>query len=130
MWVGENSAIPNRFGIRAALFDRLREIHASLIRWPGGCFADSYDWMDGVGPIADRPVRTNFWEVDPDAARLHEQGPLIFETNRFGTNEFMRFCQLSGAQPARAQLRSLGRVLPLVRGQHGAGKDAGQRRVC
>lgn len=108
VWVGENSTIPNRYGIRAELIDRLKDIRVPVIRWPGGCFADSYDWMDGVGPIANRPARTNFWEVDPDAARLHEQGPQIFETNRFGTNEFMRFCQLTGAQPyLAANVRSL-----------------------
>jgi len=108
VWVGPESKIPNQYGIRTELIDKLRRIHVPVIRWPGGCFADSYDWMDGIGPAAKRPTRTNFWEVDPDAARLHEQGKQIFETNAFGTNEFMRFCQLTGAQPYLAvNLRSL-----------------------
>jgi alpha-N-arabinofuranosidase len=108
VWVGEDSKIPNRHGIRAELLDRLKDIHVPVIRWPGGCFADSYDWMDGVGEPSKRPTRTNFWEVDPDAARLHEKGAQIFEPNQFGTNEFMRFCKLSGAQPYLAvNLRSL-----------------------
>ena len=72
------------------------------------CFADTYDWMDGIGPRAQRPTRTNFWEVDHDAERLHEQGKQIFEPNQFGTNEFMRLCSLTGAQPYLAvNLRSL-----------------------
>ena len=54
-------------------------------------------------PASKRPRRTNFWEVDPDAARLHEKGPQIFETNEFGTNEFMRFCKLTGAQSRISQ---------------------------
>ena len=67
---------------------------APVIRWPGGCFADSYDWRDGVGPREQRPTRTNFW-IDPKAP----DGPQKWEPNTFGTNEFVRFCQLSGAQP-------------------------------
>jgi alpha-N-arabinofuranosidase len=74
VWVGLDSKIPNRFGIRSALVDRLKEISIPIIRWPGGCFADSYDWKDGVGPTSSRPKRTNFWETDPDAARLHLKG--------------------------------------------------------
>jgi alpha-N-arabinofuranosidase len=86
----------------------MKEIQVPIVRWPGGCFADSYDWKDGVGPVSERPVRTNFWEVDPDAARLHEKGPQVFEPNTFGTNEFMRFCKLVGAEPyLAANLRSL-----------------------
>lgn len=108
VWVGENSKIPNVHGIRKALIDRLKEIHVPVIRWPGGCFADSYDWKDGVGPAAQRPARTNFWEVDPDARRLHEKGLQIFDTNAFGTDEFVRFCKLTGAEPYfAANLRSL-----------------------
>lgn len=108
IWVGEDSKIPNHFGIRSRLIDMLNQIKVPVIRWPGGCFADTYDWTDGVGPRAQRPTRTNFWEVDHDAERLHEQGKQIFEPNQFGTNEFMRLCSLTGAQPYLAvNLRSL-----------------------
>jgi alpha-N-arabinofuranosidase len=106
VWVGEKSKIPNQYGIRSQLVDMMKQIHVPLIRWPGGCFADSYDWKDGIG--AKRPRRTNFWEVDHDAFRLHDQGPQLFESNEFGTNEFIRFCRLTGAQPyLAANLRSL-----------------------
>jgi alpha-L-arabinofuranosidase len=108
VWVGPNSKIPNKFGIRNALVDRLKEIAVPIIRWPGGCFADSYDWKDGVGPRASRPKRTNFWETEPDAARLHLKGLQVFEPNSFGTNEFIQFCRLSGAEPyIAANIRSL-----------------------
>jgi alpha-N-arabinofuranosidase len=108
VWVGPKSKIPNQYGIRSELIKRMNQIHVPILRWPGGCFADSYDWKDGIGPQASRPRRTNFWEVDPDAERLHEQGPQIFEPNTFGTDEFMRFCQLTSAQPyLAANLRSL-----------------------
>ncbi len=108
VWVGEDSKIPNVNGIRKALVDALKRIKAPVIRWPGGCFADSYDWKDGIGPAARRPARTNFWEVDPDAKRFNERGIQLFDTNAFGTNEFVRFCHLSGAEPyLAANLRSL-----------------------
>jgi alpha-N-arabinofuranosidase len=107
VWVGEQSRIPNRYGIRKELVERMNQIHVPILRWPGGCFADSYDWKDGIGPVAQRPKRTNFWEVDPDAARLHGKGAQVIEPNEFGTNEFMRFCQLTKAEPYLAvNLRS------------------------
>jgi alpha-N-arabinofuranosidase len=108
VWVGEKSKIRNQGGIRSELIDRMKQIHVPVIRWPGGCFADSYDWKDGIGPEAKRPKRTNFWEGDHDAARLHEKGAQIFEPNLFGTDEFNHFCKLVGAEPyIAANLRSL-----------------------
>ncbi|HZQ52693.1 MAG TPA: alpha-L-arabinofuranosidase C-terminal domain-containing protein [Bryobacteraceae bacterium] len=108
VWVGKDSKVPNIGGIRKALVEALRRIKAPVIRWPGGCFADSYDWRDGIGPTDRRPTRTNFWEVDPDARRLHEKGVQLFDTNAFGTNEFMQFCKLSQAEPYVAgNVRSL-----------------------
>ncbi|MFC5861585.1 alpha-N-arabinofuranosidase [Acidicapsa dinghuensis] len=108
IWVGEDSKIPHQRGIRSALVEHMRQIKAPVIRWPGGCFADSYDWRDGIGPAAKRPRRTNFWEVDGDLARLKEKGAQVFEPNSFGTDEFMRFCKLCGAEAyLAANLRSL-----------------------
>ncbi len=94
VWVGANSSIPNVDGIRKELIDNLRKIKAPVIRYPGGCFADSYDWHDGIGPSDRRPKRTNFWGgSDP---------------NQFGTNEFVHFCKLVGAEPyLAANVRSL-----------------------
>ena len=107
IWVGENSKIPNVGGIRKALVDHMRQLHAPVIRWPGGCFADSYNWRDGVGPRAQRPVRTNFWDNDSQLCKSAD-GPQKYDPNTFGTAEFMRFCQLCGAQPyLAANVRSL-----------------------
>jgi alpha-L-arabinofuranosidase len=107
IWVGENSKIPNSGGIRKSLIDALQKISSPVIRWPGGCFADSYDWKDGVGPAAKRPRRTNFWAGEP---LVRDQGntPQKYDPNEFGTNEFVQFCKLSGSQPYfAANLRSL-----------------------
>ena len=108
IWVGENSPVANVHGIRKQIVDLMKQIHVPVVRWPGGCFADSYDWRDGIGARKDRPTRTNFWADDPDARRLSGNAVQMYETNAFGTDEFMRFCQLSGAQPYLASnLRSL-----------------------
>lgn len=108
VWVGPNSKIPNDGGVRAALVEALRKIKASVIRWPGGCFADSYDWKDGVGPRDRRPKRTNFWVDSGETHGAGVTGTPYFEDNAFGTDEFLHFCGLSGAQPyLAANLRSL-----------------------
>jgi alpha-N-arabinofuranosidase len=98
IWVGEGSKIPNVDGLRKSLVDDLRAINAPVFRWPGGCFADSYNWRDGVGPRAERPVRTNFW-ADNGFLAKQTGGPAKFDPNTFGTNEFARFCQLAGGKP-------------------------------
>lgn len=107
IWVGEDSKIPNEGGIRKALLERLRQLRVPVIRWPGGCFADSYNWRDGIGPRAQRPVRTNFWDNTTQLCNA-ATGPQKYDPNTFGTAEFMRFCRLCGAQPyLAANVRSL-----------------------
>jgi alpha-L-arabinofuranosidase len=109
IWVGEGSKVPNVGGIRKALVDALRTIDPAVIRWPGGCFADSYDWRDGIGAADKRPRRTDFWaDTRPSLERPPTSGPQRFDPNRFGTNEFMRFCRLVNAAPyIAANVRSL-----------------------
>jgi alpha-N-arabinofuranosidase len=105
VWVGEGSKVPNHGGIRKELVDEMRKIKPAVVRFPGGCFADSYDWRDGIGPRNNRPRRTNFWAFGdpPPAPASHRYDP-----NQFGTNEFVQFCKLIGAQPyLAANLRSL-----------------------
>ena len=55
LWVGENSSIPNVNGVRKDIIDALKHIQIPNLRWPGGCFADEYHWMDGIGPRENRP---------------------------------------------------------------------------
>jgi len=103
IWVGDGSPVPNDGGIRRSLVERLKQIKAPVIRWPGGCFADSYDWRDGIGPRASRATRTNFWVNTKVPA-----SPSQYDPNSFGTVEFARFCKLAGAQPyLAANIRSL-----------------------
>jgi alpha-N-arabinofuranosidase len=107
IWVGPDSKIPNTHGIRKALTDALQKIKSPVIRWPGGCFADSYDWKDGIGPFARRPRRSNLWG---SYSILKDKGniPQKYDPNQFGTNEFVEFCRLAGSQPyLAANMRSL-----------------------
>jgi len=87
IWVGENSPIPNTRGIRNDVVAALKEIDVPVIRWPGGCFADTYHWKDGIGPRSKRPsiVNTNWGGVTED--------------NSFGTHEFLDLCSMLGAEP-------------------------------
>jgi alpha-N-arabinofuranosidase len=85
IWVGTQSTIPNTGGYRKDVLDALRRIKVPVVRWPGGCFADLYNWRDGIGPPATRPVRIN----------VHWGG--VTESNAFGTHEFLNFSELLGA---------------------------------
>ena len=87
VWVGEDSAIPNTRGIRNDVVQALRELKVPVIRWPGGCFADEYHWMDGIGPREKRPSMVN----------THWGG--VTENNHFGTHEFLDLCEQVGAEP-------------------------------
>ena len=87
IWVGKNSPIPNTRGFRNDVLAALKDIHVPVLRWPGGCFADTYHWMDGIGPAEKRPKFVNTtWGG-------------VVEDNSFGTNEFLDFCELLGAEP-------------------------------
>lgn len=87
IWVGEDSEIPNEQGYRVDVLEALRALKVPVLRWPGGCFADEYHWMDGIGPREKRPKMIN----------THWGGTV--EDNSFGTHEFLNFCELLGCEP-------------------------------
>lgn len=89
IWVGEDSEIPNIKGFRLELIEKFKEINPSVIRWPGGCFAETYNWRDGIGPSEKRPTTVNWWYMN--------DGKL--ESNQVGTHEFIDFCNLVNAEP-------------------------------
>jgi len=86
-WVGEDSSIPNTRGIRNDVVKALKDIQIPNLRWPGGCFADEYHWMDGIGPRDKRPKMVN----------THWGG--VVEDNSFGTHEFLDLCGQLGCEP-------------------------------
>jgi alpha-N-arabinofuranosidase len=86
-WVGEDSPVPNTRGIRNDVVQALKDIQIPNLRWPGGCFADEYHWMDGIGPRSRRPKMVN----------THWGG--VTEDNSFGTHEFLDLCEQLGCEP-------------------------------
>src|SRR3712207_5256502 len=60
-YVGENSKIPNTNGVRNDVVAALKTLKIPNLRWPGGCFADTYHWKDGIGPKEKRPTIVNTW---------------------------------------------------------------------
>ncbi len=87
IYVGENSSIPNTDGIRNDVIEAFKKIGMPVLRWPGGCFADTYHWKDGIGDKSKRKKMIN----------IHWGG--VTEDNSFGTHEFMRLCELVGCEP-------------------------------
>ncbi len=86
-WVGYDSEIPNTNGIRNDVVVALKNIAIPNLRWPGGCFADEYHWMDGIGDPVTRPKMVN----------THWGG--VTEDNSFGTHEFLELCEQLGTEP-------------------------------
>ncbi|MEZ4829852.1 MAG: alpha-L-arabinofuranosidase C-terminal domain-containing protein [Bacteroidia bacterium] len=87
-YVGENNTqIPNTAGIRNDVVKALQDLKIPNLRWPGGCFADTYHWKDGIGPKDQRPTIVNQWWGG------------VTEDNSFGTHDFLNMCELLGAEP-------------------------------
>lgn len=86
-YVGEGSTIPNSDGVRNDIIAALKKLKVPNLRWPGGCFADTYHWKDGVGPKDKRPVIVNRWWGG------------VTEDNSFGTHDFLNMCEAIGAEP-------------------------------
>ncbi|MEH6703660.1 MAG: alpha-L-arabinofuranosidase C-terminal domain-containing protein [Galbibacter orientalis] len=86
-YVGEDSNIPNTNGVRTDIIEALKELKVPNLRWPGGCFADTYHWKDGIGAKEDRPTIVNQWWGG------------VTEDNSFGTHDFLNLCEALGAEP-------------------------------
>ena len=81
-----SSKLSDDHGFRKDVLTEVKELGVPVVRYPGGNFISGYHWLDSVGPKKDRPtVLDRAWNS--------------IETNQFGTNEFMDWCQLAGAEP-------------------------------
>ena len=87
-YVGEkNKTIPNTKGVRNDIVTALKKLNIPNLRWPGGCFADTYHWKDGIGAKEKRPKMVNIWWGG------------VTEDNSFGTHEFLDMCELLDTEP-------------------------------
>lgn len=82
----EGSPLADADGYRKDVMEATRQLGVTLLRWPGGNFVSGYNWKDGIGPRAQRPVR-------PEGAWGST------ESNRFGTNEFLNYCERLKVEP-------------------------------
>lgn len=88
IFVGEDERqIAHAKGIRTDVVAALKKLQIPNLRWPGGCFADTYHWKDGIGPKEKRPKIVNSWWGG------------VTEDNSFGTHEFMELCRQLEAEP-------------------------------
>ncbi|MDQ2720211.1 MAG: alpha-N-arabinofuranosidase [Bacteroidota bacterium] len=73
-------------GFRTDVIEATKDLHVSQVRWPGGNFVSGYHWMDGIGPLEKRPKKKDLaWGA--------------IETNRVGTDEFMKWAKEANVQP-------------------------------
>ena len=79
-------------GLRRDVIEACRQLGLPVVRWPGGNYASAYHWEDGIGPRDERPTRLELtWGG--------QEGMSPEEDNRFGTDEFLAWCALTGAEP-------------------------------
>ncbi|MGA2074757.1 MAG: alpha-L-arabinofuranosidase C-terminal domain-containing protein [Terriglobia bacterium] len=86
-WIDSASLMPtdNLGGMRRDVIEALKPLRIPIMRYPGGCFADEFHWMNAIGPRDKRPTTwSDVWqEWDP---------------NDFGIDEFMDFAGELGFQ--------------------------------
>jgi alpha-N-arabinofuranosidase len=80
------SPLADAKGFRTDVAREVKELGVPIVRYPGGNFVSGYNWLDGVGPKAGRPtVLDRAWNS--------------LESNQFGTNDFIEWCGVVGAEP-------------------------------
>jgi len=80
------SPLSDSSGFRKDVMDEVRRLGVPIIRYPGGNFVSGYNWLDGVGPKQDRP-------------RVLDKAWNSLDSNQFGTDEFMAWCNAVGTTP-------------------------------
>ena len=80
------SPLADSNGFRSDVAREVKELGVPIVRYPGGNFVSGYNWLDGVGPKAQRPT-------------VLERAWNSIETNQFGTNEFIDWCRQVGTEP-------------------------------
>ncbi len=95
-WLGVVSIQPKDafHGMRRDVIALLKRLKPGCLRFPGGCYAEFYDWEHGLLPVDQRPPigPTGLWFLLTDTDD--------YDTHEIGIDEFMALCREIGAEPA------------------------------
>jgi alpha-N-arabinofuranosidase len=83
------SKLSDNNGYRKDVSEEIRKLGVPIIRYPGGNFVSGYNWLDGIGPKANRP-------------RVLDKAWNTVNSNEFGTDEFLAWCRLTDTEPLLA----------------------------
>ena len=105
LWIDHPSLMPadNLHGWRKEVVECVRQLKPNIIRFPGGCYADTYHWKNAIGQRDLRTPQGNFvWSNMPidymeTGTRLSNHNRPT-EPNDVGIDEFMQLCELTGTQ--------------------------------
>jgi alpha-N-arabinofuranosidase len=79
------SPLADGHGFRKDFVELVKELKIPVVRWPGGNYVSGYNWEDGIGPKEQRPARLDLaWNQ--------------IENNQMGTDEYVKLCELIGAE--------------------------------
>ena len=73
-------------GFRPDIFNTVKQLNPTCLRWPGGGYVAQYDWRWGIGPQETRKRWDHWMWMD-------------YDQNCFGTDEFIRFCREINTEP-------------------------------
>ena len=85
---------PGHFrGMRRDVVEALKEIGASILRWPGGNFAGEYRWQDMLLPV---DMRAPLQAVTEDETQPYSHG---YDMHEIDTDDYIALCREIGAEP-------------------------------
>jgi alpha-L-arabinofuranosidase len=88
-------------GLRADMVQMLADLKPGFVRFPGGCIvegiylANRYPWKTTIGPIEERGILLNRWNVE----FLHRPTPDYYQSFGLGFYEYFQLCEDLGAEP-------------------------------
>jgi alpha-L-arabinofuranosidase len=92
-WIGAVSVQPadTFHGMRRDVVALLKELGVGVLRYPGGCFAEDYQWQEGLLPVDERP---------PVGKLSHLPYSDGYDFQEINTDDYLALCREIGAQPA------------------------------
>ena len=73
-------------GFRPDIYQAVKELGPTNLRWPGGGYAAQYSWLWGIGPQEERTRWPHLMWMN-------------YDQNSFGTDEFIQLCRQINSEP-------------------------------